>query len=291
MKQIAYLASQVTLPGSPNRRSDAYEHDLMMDRLTPSFEALDMAITAVSWDDPDADWQAFDAAIIGTTWDYWDHHETFLKTLERIEENIPVFNPPALVRWNSHKSYLKDIEARGAKLIPTLWLDEATPERATAAFDTLGSDDLVFKRQVGAGADGQHRLRRGDSIPAMPLPMMAQPFLSTIQSEGELSFIYIDGAFSHALLKRAASGDYRIQSTYGGIEEAVSPTPSDLAVAGAMMSTLDTPPLYARVDMVRGDNGGLLLMELEMIEPYLYPEQGPELGERMAKAIESRLAG
>ena len=287
--KIAYISSRVTLPGSPTRRSDAFEHDYMMDALRPPFAALGMSLHDLAWDDPDLDWSSFGAAIIGTTWDYWDRIDEFLATLERIGTLTKLFNSAALVRWNSRKTYLRELEAKGANLIPTLWLDAAPPERAVSAFDELGSEDLVFKRQIGAGAADQHRLKRGDPIPDMPHAMMVQPFLRMIQDEGEISFIFIDGTFSHALVKRAASGDYRIQSTYGGTEKAISPSAEDLVAATAIISTLEDVPLYGRVDMLRGPDGRLLLMELELIEPYLYPLEGPVLGTKMASAVARRL--
>jgi hypothetical protein len=289
MKKIAYLASRVTLPGSPIRRTDAFEHDYMMDALRGPFEARGMRVEDVAWDDPKADWADYVAVIIGTTWDYWDRLEEFLAALERIEGQTRLFNGSALVRWNARKTYLRELETKDAKLIPTLWLDVADEAAAKAAFDALGADDLVFKRQVGAGAKDQHRLKRGEPIPAMPHAMMVQPFLPMIQTEGELSFIFIDGEFSHALIKRAQPGDYRIQSTYGGREEKITPSAEDLAAARAIIGTLDEAPLYGRVDMLRGEGGELLLMELEVIEPYLYPVEGPELGERMAAGIARRL--
>lgn len=248
-----------------------------------------MTLTEVCWDDRDTDWSRFAAAVIGTTWDYWDRQEEFLATLRAIGGSTKLFNPASLVHWNSHKSYLRDLAEKGAELIPTLWLEEATPEAVEDAFAKLGSDDLVLKRQVGAGADGQHRIRRGDTIPIMPAPMMAQPFLPEITTEGELSFVFIDGQLSHALRKRPKPGDYRIQSSFGGYEEAVELSESDTAAASAILKMLDEIPLYARVDMLRGGAGNLLLMELELIEPYLYPEQGLELGERFATALQSRL--
>ncbi|MDG1826641.1 MAG: hypothetical protein P8H62_10285, partial [Henriciella sp.] len=269
--------------------SDAFEHDRMMDALRPAFKAQGMSVHDVDWADEMVNWSDFDAALIGTTWDYWDHWDTFLETLANIEAQIPLFNGAKLVRWNSHKGYLRDLEAKGARLIPTLWIDQVTPQNAADAFDTLGSETLVFKRQVGAGADGQYRLQRGDILPGMPNPMMVQPFLPKIVEEGEISFIFIDGEFSHALIKRAAKGDYRIQSTYGGTEEAITPSTEDLSDAKAILGALDVPPLYARVDMLRGEDGGLLLMEMELIEPYLYPVEGPELGVRMAAAVLKRL--
>lgn len=289
MKKIAYLASKVTLPGSPLRRSDAFEHDYMMDALRPPFTVLGMEIQDVDWADDELDWASFDAALIGTTWDYWDQPEHFLATLEKIENQTHLFNSSATVRWNSDKRYLKELAAKGARTIPTLWIDKVGANEFAAAFGELGSDDLVFKRQIGAGADGQFRLSPSDKLPAMPHPMMVQPFLSKIQEEGEYSFIFIDGTFSHALLKQAKSGDYRIQSSYGGWETKVSPTAEDLAQAQAILQLMDETSFYARVDMIRGEDEKLLLMELELIEPYLYPKEGPELGSIMADALKGRL--
>jgi len=289
MNKIAYLASKKTLPGSPDRRSDAFEHDRTMDALRPPFAALDMEIIDIDWADDTQNWADYDAAIIGTTWDYWDYAEQFLNTLDAIEQVTPLYNSAALVRWNSHKGYLRDLADRGARLIPTLWIDRVDDASFAAAFETLGSDDLVFKRQVGAGADGQYRLGPKDARADMPHPMMVQPFMPMIQQEGEYSFIFVDGALSHALLKQAKSGDYRIQSTYGGIETKISPNSQDLDDAIAILDTLDVTPLYARVDMLRGDDGRLLLMELELIEPYLYPLEGDQLGPMMATAVKARL--
>lgn len=287
--RFCYLSSVVTLPGSPVRRSDAFEHDRMMTELRagadPGTDWHDLA-----WDDDAVNWAEFDAVIIGTAWDYWDRQEAFLAKLEDIDRQTRLFNPPALVRWNSHKSYLRDMEARGARLIPTLWLDIADETAVKAAFDAFGTDDLVLKRQVGAGADGQYRLNRADAVPHLPHPMMAQPFLSTILDEGEMSFVFIDGAFSHALLKRAADGDYRIQSSYGGSEHLITPTAQDLAAAAQILRTIKPDPLYARIDMLRAPDGALLLMEAELIEPYLYPLEGPGLGARIHAALKRRLA-
>jgi len=287
--KFAYLSCAVTLPSAPNRREDGYEHDQMMAALRPAFEAKGAVIHDIAWDDPTADWPSFSGVIIGTAWDYWDRQEEFLQMLEKIEKQTRLFNSSRLVRWNSHKSYLKDLEEKGAKTLPTLWIDKATPEAAEAAFDHFKTDDLVFKRQVGAGADGQHRVKRGGPVPVMAHPMMVQAFVPSIKTEGEFSFIIINGQFSHALIKRAAADDYRIQSLYGGREEMIEPSKEDLATALAVFQLLDEIPLYARVDMVRDTGGDLMLMEIELIEPFLYPEQGPELGPRLAAAIFERL--
>lgn len=289
--KVVFLASEVTLPGSPTRRPDAFEHDYQVNAIKPELASRGAELFEASWNDPAVDWASFDAAIIGTTWDYWDHHEAFLATLEQIEAaGTPLFNSSETVRWNSRKTYLKDLKQRGALTIPTLWLNTPKADELAKVFDELNSDDVVIKRQVGAGAQGQLRVKRGETLSDYAYDAMIQPFLPTIQSEGEYSFIMIDGELSHCLVKRAKQGDYRIQSMYGGVETPVEPTPEDLKAARDVIATLDETPLYARVDMVRGDDGRLLLMELEMIEPYLYPEQGPKLGPLFAEALMKRLS-
>ena len=253
MRKIAYLCSQVTIPGSPNRRFDAFEHDRTMDALRPAFQQRGLSIEEVCWDEGNVDWSIFDAVIIGTAWDYWDRQQLFIETLEAIESQTHLFNSAKIVRWNCDKNYLKQLAARGATLIPTEWIQSPDEANIRNTFDSLGCDDIVVKRQVGAGADGQFRLKRGDEIPSMDRPMMAQPFFPSIQTEGELSLIFIDGKFCHALVKHAAADDYRIQSTYGGTEESISPKPTDLEMAKSVLQALDETPLYARVDMLRSE--------------------------------------
>ncbi len=290
MFNIAYLCSQCTISTSPDRRSDAFEHDHTLAALTPAFADKKLALTEVLWDDDSVDWADFAAAIIGTTWDYWDRQEEFLSTLATIESQTVLLNSASTVKWNIHKSYLRDFADKGHKLIPTLWIDTPTPASIKDAFSHFGCQTVVAKRQVGAGASGQHKFSLGDEIPSLSHPMMVQPFLDTIQSEGELSFIFIDGQFSHALVKTAKAGDYRIQSSYGGTEKAIVPAASDLEQAHSVIASLDEDLLYARVDMLRSDTGELYLMELEAIEPYLYPLEGPKLASLMAAAVAIRLA-
>ncbi len=262
----------------------------MMDAMRAAFVDRNLDIRELCWDDEATDWSTYDAVIIGTTWDYWDRRDEYVQTLAKIGDATHLWNPIEMVRWNIDKRYLRDLEAKGAPMIPTLWLDDPSETAITEAFDHLKNDDLVIKRQIGASSDGQHRIRRGDPIPGVTLPMFAQPFQTAIINEGEYSFIFVDGELSHVLNKQAAEGDYRIQSEFGGFEKPHEPSPQDEQAATHIMSLLDETPLYARVDMLRREDGALALMEIELIEPYLYPEQGPELGPRLAAAIERRLA-
>lgn len=292
--KIAFLACPATLPGSPTRRPDAFEHDLYVDAVRAGVGTRG-TVTDIDWRAPLEQLAGFDAAILGTPWDYTEAKDEFLVRLTELEQaGVTVCNPVAVVRWNSDKLYLKELSERGAVTIPTLWPERAGPADVLAAFDHFNTDRVVVKRRVGAGAIGQDSFSRDNPPPAnwsIEQAAMVQPFLPAIQSEGEQSFIFIDGILSHALLKRAAGGDYRIQTLYGGVELPLDPAPTDRAAAEAVLALLpfDQPPLYARIDMVRLEDGRLAVIEAELIEPYLYPEQGPNLGPLLADGILRRL--
>ena len=291
---IAFLACPTTLPGSPTRRPDAFEHDLLLAALRDGLGTC-AEVTDIDWRAPLEELIHFDLAYLGTPWDYTEAKDEFLERLEALEAaGVIVANPAQVVRWNADKLYLQELAARGAPSIPTLWPEAPSPADIHAAFDHFACDRVVVKRRVGAGAIGQDSFHRGD--PAIELwqmdqPAMIQPFLAAIQAEGELSFIFVGGELSHALIKRAASDDYRIQSLYGGIEVPLEPAPADRRSAEAVMAMLpfNEPPLYARIDMVRLDDSALAVIEAELIEPYLYPKQGPEFGKRLADAMLTRL--
>jgi hypothetical protein len=295
LSKIAFLACPTTLPGSPQRRADAFEHDLLFDALNAGLAGR-AELTAIDWRAPLEQLALFDIAYLGTPWDYTEAKDEFLGRLDALEAaGVRVFNPVAVIRWNADKLYLKELEERGAPSIPTLWPEAPNAADVTAAFTRFGTDRVVVKRRIGAGAIGQDSFTLASPPPAdwrMDQPAMIQPFLPAIQSEGELSFIFVSGQLSHALIKRAAQGDYRIQSLYGGTEVPLNPAPADRAAAEAVMAMLPftQPPLYARIDMVRLESGQLAVIEAELIEPYLYPEQGPDFGERLAGALLETLA-
>ncbi len=294
MTEIALLTAANLISDAPDRRADAYLFDVQLDILRQGFAPHGLTLTPMRWTDHATDWTRFAAILVNCAWDYQDRHADFLATLDRIAGlGVPVFNDPAVIRWNIRKTYLRAFEQRGVPVIPTLWPEAPTDEDIRQAMADFGIDDVVLKRQVGGGARAQVRYTHAnmpDPGPVMDRPGMIQPFIASIATEGEYSFLFIDGAFSHALVKRAKSGDYRIQEAYGGTSETITPAPDDLAAARSVITAVDAPPLYARVDMVRGAAGELLLMELEVLEPYLYPENGPQVGAMLGAALARRLA-
>ncbi|MCG8441237.1 MAG: transporter [Caulobacterales bacterium] len=299
MRPIAFLASADVFGAFADKREDAFEVEAQLKALDGPCRERGFLLQSVIWDDPSIDWSRYDAALIGATWDYMNKKDAFLAALDRIAAAVPLFNSPAVARWNIDKGYLAELDARGVRTVPTLWRDRADPPSLAAAFDALGAEEIIVKPRVGAGAWRQARLRRGEPAPpADELPpgaAMIQPFLTSVATAGETSYLFFDGAFSHALTKRPAPGDYRVQSLYGGRETVRTPTAEELSHARsaveAAAAILGERLLYARVDMVAGQDGAPLLMELELIEPYYYPDQGPDCGAIFAAALERFVTG
>lgn len=295
MIRTAFLTASCMIEGTPGAREDAWEHTLEMAALKPACAEAGIDLVEAVWDDPGFDPRGFDAIVVGTCWDYMQQPERFLAALERFAAASPLFNPVETIRWNADKSYLADLEARGIPGIPTVWAERADEAAVVRAFDAFpGSDSLVIKPRVGGGAWRQARVSRGQPLPpAGELPpgaCLIQPFLPAAEREGETTLLFFDRAFSHALVKRPKAGDYRTQSIYGATEAAVEPEAEAVETAAAALDAVEGDLLYARVDLMRREDGRFAVMELELIEPYFYPEQGPDLGRLFAAGLK-RLAG
>lgn len=275
MKKIAILASGNLLPGHPDLRTDAFELEEEIGKLRPAFAVYGMKLDVLNWRDAPALADQYDAMLPLLVWDYFEsNQQKFLQAMAQICQKTELFNRFDIVQWNINKSYLEDLASQGVQTIPSRRVDRISELEVQRAFEKFNCEQLVIKPDVGGGAWRQVLLKRGDPYPSKdqlpPAGTLIQPFLKSVVTEGEFSFLYFGGAFSHALLKRPKAGDYRVQSTYGGREQPYEPTNAERAQARAVFDMLDYTPLYARVDLLRADDGRLLLIELELIEPYLY---------------------
>lgn len=301
MKKVAILASDDMMPEAENPREDSFERDEQMGKIVPAFAAQGLDAKLVRWREIGAHASEFEAVLPLLVWDYFQGNETaFLEQLSKAAEFSTVFNNLDCIKWNVRKSYLDELERAGAPVIPTVVLKRVTEAGIAKAFERLESDKIVIKPQVGGGAWKQVLYTKGEPFPAQdtlpPEEAMVQAFLPSVVEEGEYSFLYFGGQFSHGLIKRAKSGDYRIQSIYGGTEDSYAPSAQELEAAQAVLAALDFTPLYARVDLLRGMDGQLKLIELEMVEPYLYlahasGEGGENKGaQKLARALAKRLS-
>lgn len=270
-------------------------------RLIAPLAARGMAATPAVWDDPEVDWNRFDLVVVRSCWDYVSRRDEFLEWAARVPY---VANPAAVLAWNTHKSYLRDLAVRGVPIVPTTWLPprkEWTPPE---------SGDWVIKPAVSlASLDaGRYRMddRRQrrlavehvDRVHAAGGTVMLQPYMYGIDDEGETSLVYLGGRFSHAMRKAAVltGPDVGVDRRFlpqGGLHlRAHRPTMQELGTADAVLATLSAARhelLYARVDLVSGPDGGSVLMELELTEPQLYFRHAPGAADRMAAAIEAQL--
>lgn len=255
-----------------------------------------MSVVAV-WNDARVDWSAFDAVLIRTIWDYFKHHADFLQWLDRLDRlGVPTINDSALLRWNSDKRYLLELAARGVQIVPTRL---ATRAELAGVLALRRAQQVVVKPTVSGGA--WHTLRGvvGDAafdaavehLPQQP-DYMVQPFVPQIVSSGEWSLLYFGGQFSHAVIKRPAAGDFRVQGDFGGSVEPAQPDAETLAAASRALAAVvaigQREPAYVRVDGVICD-GLFLVMELEMIEPFLFLSTCAEASGSLARTLVDRL--
>lgn len=265
--------------------------------LIPALAALGIRAEAAVWSDRGADWASFSAVVVRSCWDYHLHAVRFLEWLDMLEElGVPVWNQPSLIRWNADKRYLLDLSARGVATIPTTVIPRGEGAAVPALAAAEGWSRFVLKPAISASGYETYALTLPldaeartcvDRVTAIG-DALVQPFAPEVPRDGELSLTFIDGAFSHAALKRVRDGEFRVQEKYGGSTVPTTVPPAVVRQAAQALRALPANTLYARVDgIVRGD--ALLLMELELIEPNLLLGLKAGAHETLARAIAGRL--
>ncbi len=224
-------------------------------------------------------------------WGYHRDHARFLQAVKTwTAAGVPLANPASVLGWNSDKSYLARLEAKGVPIPPTRFTDKVTEADVEAAFEAFGAEELVIKPTVSGGAWKTLRLKRGEAlIDAPDGAAMIQPYLPAIASEGETSLLFFGGRFSHAVNKTPVPGEFRIQVQFGGTYVSVEPPAEAMALAQQVLAAIDEPLLYARIDMTRDQAGRWVLMEAELIEPDFYLKNDPRAGAGFAEAVRARL--
>ena len=282
----------VTCEAWPN----LYEDDHL---LVAALENIGIGSAPAVWSDASIDWTSFDALVLRSPWDYFERAAEFRAWLDaRIAEGALLCNSREILDWNFDKGYLQDLARAGVAVVPTLCIAAKDHGADIAALSRArGWDEIVVKPTIGGSAYRIHRFRleeldRHAAALAETLEdrgLLVQPFLPEIQSEGELSLLFFDGVFSHAVCKRPKAGDYRVQFQFGGTDEGVQVSEEVLAQGRICVEHAPAPTTYARVDgVVQG--GRFLLMELEVFEPLMFLSYHPEAPARFARAIRKRLA-
>jgi glutathione synthase/RimK-type ligase-like ATP-grasp enzyme len=249
-------------------------------------------VEPVAWTEAQ-DFGGFDLVLPLVAWGYHLDYDRWLGFLERAEaERWPLINPPALLRWNGDKAYLAELADRGVPTVPTLAVESCCDADLEEARRRFVSDWLVIKPPVSASASGTHRLGPNDDLPAESRgrPMIVQPLIEEIARTGEFSLMLFGGDFSHAVVKRPKTGDFRVQPHLGGVTLPSKAPPGAERLAKQALAAAPAQATYARVDIIPDDNGVLRIMELELIEPALYLDHAPDRGAAFTRVILSAAA-
>lgn len=301
MKRIALATATEALP-----------QDADMPPLLAACADAGLRAEAVCWDDPHARWSDFDAVVLRSTWDYVPRLPRFLLWADAVARQTRLFNPRELVRWSTDKHYLADLARAGVPVVPTAFVEPGDDVRAAldaalsgrfGANAVVAPEEFVAKPAVGAGSKDALRLSRHETerarlhverLLADGRSVLLQPYLGAVDQHGETSAIYIDGRYSHAirkgpLLRRGAD-------LVGGLFAAEDitarePDKDEGRVAKLAFNAIPgEPPLYARVDLLRGTDGQPVVLELELVEPSLFFDCDPGAARRFAEALRDRLA-
>jgi glutathione synthase/RimK-type ligase-like ATP-grasp enzyme len=241
----------------------------------------------VVWNDPDVDWTAYQLIVVRCTWDYHERVEEFRAWVQSRAVATRLVNTPTLVLGNLHKGYLADL---GDLALPTV----VVPAGMTIDLGRLRWPSSVVKPAVGAGGIGAVREATQADLDALTLApegavdAVVQPYLGHVDELGEISVISIGGQVTHAVRKLPAAGEFRIDEQREYVEM-VEPDAAVVDVTLAALAALRSAPVYARVDLLF-DGDDLRVVELELVEPYLYLEMAPEAAERLAGQLVRRAA-
>jgi hypothetical protein len=277
----------VTYAGLP--QLDSYDAPLL-----PALAALGLEARPVLWDDPAMDWSTAKVAVVRNTWDSHLRREAFVAWASKVGQLTRLYNPPEVLRWNTHKGYLRKLEARGVPFTATEWVARG----GTLALDALvlkrGWEALVLKPVVSAGALKTYRFTRAELPQAQAQlealaaegEVMVQPYLTAFETEGERAYLFFDGSFSHAVRRPPGIADLPRGFSKPHL---FTPIPEELKLAEQVLAAVDEPLLYARVDVATDNDGRTRLQELEATEPSLFLSLEPASAARLAQAIARKL--
>ena len=260
--------------------------------LADALRGLGAAVLSTPWDaiDPGREESVI---CLRSTWDYHLRWHEFRQWVRSFAKRGGLWNPAETVLWNADKIYLRDLAAAGVALPRTRWLEPGQRPALAPLLQEWGATRAVLKPRVSATAFGTHVVSADDSIGKDDWAALersgclVQEFVPEIQSRGEISLVFLAGGYSHAVLKRPDTGDFRVQADFGGSLETTTPSGRAIAFGGAVLAAAARPWLYARVDLVETETGPVL-MELELIEPdlFLTPAAATRLAEGLVETVE-----
>ncbi|WP_299229464.1 hypothetical protein [uncultured Psychroserpens sp.] len=281
-------------------KTDSYKHNVYYeDRLVHhALEDLGLKTLRLAWDDHLFDWSTTKSVLFRTTWDYFDRFKEFSIWLENISKQTTLLNSEALIRWNIDKHYLLDLHEKGIHIAESHFIEQGAQVTLAQLHHILDWKDTVLKPCISGAARHTYKLdlenlNSHESIFQKLISneaMMLQPFQHNIITKGEISMMVFNGQYTHAILKKAKAGDFRVQDDFGGSIHNYKPSDEEVAFAEACVKACIELPIYARVDVFEDNNGAIALSELELIEPELWFRHHKNAAKLLARSIKDKLA-
>ncbi|GLU44680.1 RimK family alpha-L-glutamate ligase [Allomuricauda sp. NBRC 101325] len=285
---------------APEKNTPYIQNVLREDQLV--LEALKnkgLKVTRISWDDPNFDWSSTKYALFRTTWDYFDRYAEFSEWLEKASKQTKFINSKELIYWNIDKHYLQDLSNAGVTIPKTVFVEKGSKTTLLAAIEYAKSehgftvDTYILKPCVSGAARHTYKIKSETISDHEAIfqalvneeAMMLQEFQHHIVSEGEISMMVFNGEFTHAVLKIAKKGDFRVQDDFGGTVHEYTPDETQIAFAQKVVRSAPELPVYARVDIFKDNDGNWALAELEIFEPELWFRLNPNAADILAKGI------
>ena len=265
--------------------------------LKSALEKLKLNVIRIDWADPEFDWNSTRCAVFRTTWDYFDRFAEFDAWLSRVKDKTMFINSIPQVRWNMDKKYLRDLAEKGIRTVTTKFIERGTTTSLHELFLEMGSEDVVLKPTIAGAARHTYKLsiENVDEHEAVfrkliaEEDMMLQPYQYSITTKGEISLMVIGGEYTHAILKKAKSGDFRVQDDFGGTVHPYDPGYLEMEFAEKVVKACDPMPAYARVDIMWDNSGDFVLTELELIEPELWFRENMSAAKKLARVIKKQI--
>ena len=270
---------------------------LEQELLKSAFEAQGLKVDITYWDNPTYEWQETKSVLFRTIWDYFERFDEFWDWLEQVKTKTRLINSYELIKWNIDKHYLKDMSSWGIETVPTYFADKGCNMKLHEIAKRNQWKDLVIKPAISASAFKTYKILANEIQANEKLfnslvqerNMLVQPYFETITQLGEASLMVFDGKFTHAIIKKAQPGDFRVQDDFGGTVHNYIPTKAEINFAEEVFKTCKTKPVYGRVDIVWDNDKNFYLSELEILEPELWIRNYPKCAERIAEAVDKIL--
>jgi len=265
--------------------------------LVRALEQRGVQVERVAWDDPAFDWTSAACAVFRATWDYFHRIEEFRRFLDVVKDKTELINPYATVKWNMDKRYLQDMFTLGVNIPETVFLEKGDHRSLRAIMAERKWNKVVIKPAISGAArhtylvDELNCTEHEEIFKALVSEelMLVQRFQPDVVATGEWTFVVIDGRYSHSILKKAKSGDFRVQDDFGGTVHDHVATQEEIRFAEQTMALIKPLPAYGRVDVIRDVNGQMALQELELIEPELWFRNNPKAADHLAECIVSKM--